>query len=373
MEHLESARAMTAQPNPTLKESPMNTTLIALFALSFSTDALADRGGARTTADRSSSSRSIASVDSMGLGGGDRAIAWNYWLTLESYPSDPADPELIQATFSGIWGENVSNMRFCWKEADVPGDACWSNNVKLTNGDGDWVGPSYNVSYQVGSSWHSGHTYYHQWTMDIDWMDEEDVDPIYCGVEYTFKLRNNPWHDDLTTTIPCPAIADDEVEDEVEDVEECTECPDGGVYDGAHCYLGDAPAGSFATIQGDNFVAHNVLGQQVEVVAIADGAEAFVWNNAYYYHPECAPVEEVCEECPFGGWYDGAHCYVGSAPANSEAFLTDTQYAYSPEEFADCGFGDTVLRSGDCAAQDIPEDADAFVWSNNWYYHPVCE
>ena len=33
---------MTAQPNSTLKESPMNTTLIALFALSFSTDALAD-------------------------------------------------------------------------------------------------------------------------------------------------------------------------------------------------------------------------------------------------------------------------------------------------------------------------------------------
>ena len=30
----------------------------------------------------------------------------------------------------------------------MPGDACWSNNVKLTNGDGDWVGPSYNVSYQ---------------------------------------------------------------------------------------------------------------------------------------------------------------------------------------------------------------------------------
>ena len=124
----------------------------------------------------------------MGLGGGDRAVAWNYWLTLESYPSDPADPELIQATFSGVWGENVSNMRFCWKEADVAGDACWSNNVKLTNGDGDWVGPSYNVSYQVDSSLWVGHTYYHQWTMDIDWMDEEDVDPIYCGVEYTFKL-----------------------------------------------------------------------------------------------------------------------------------------------------------------------------------------
>ena len=35
-------------------------------------------------------------------------------------------------------------------------------------------------------------------------------------------------------------------------------------------------------------VAHNVLGQQVEVVAIADGADAFVWNNAYYYHPEAS-------------------------------------------------------------------------------------
>lgn len=286
---------MTAQPNSTLKESPMNTTLIALFALSFSTDALADRGAVRTDVDRSSSSRSIASADSMG-GGGDRVIPVNYWLTLESYPSDPADPELIEATFSGVWGENVGNMRFCWKEADQFGDACWFNNVKLTNGDGVWVGPSYNVSFQVGGSWWQGYTHYHQWTMDNDWMDQEEVDPIVCGVEYTFKLRNNPWHDDLTTTMPCPEIAD------------------------------------------------------------AEDAE-----------------EEACEECPLGGWFDGAHCYVGSAPANTEAFLTDTQYGYSPEEFADCDFGDTVLRSGDCAAGDIPEGVDAFVWSNNWYYHPVCE
>ena len=244
-----------------------------------------------TTADRSSSSRSIASVDSMGLGGGDRAIAWNYWLTLER-PSDPADPELIQATFSGIWGENVSNMRFCWKEADVPGDACWSNNVKLTNGDGDRVGPSYNVSYQVGSS-HSGHTYYHQWTMDIDWMDEEDVDLIYCGVEYTFKLRNNPWHDDLTTTIPCPAIADDEVEDEVEMSRSAPSAPM-AASTMAHTATWVMHPPAFATIQGTTSWP-TTAGLQVEVVAIADGAEAFVWNNAYY-HPECAPVEEVCEE-----------------------------------------------------------------------------
>lgn len=48
--------------------------------------------------------------------------------------------------------------------------------------------------------------------------------------------------------------------------------------------------------------------------ALPSGAKAFVWEGSLYYE---SPYNETC---PYGGWYDGANCYLQGAPAGSEPY-----------------------------------------------------
>jgi len=85
--------------------------------------------------------------------------------------------------------------------------------------------------------------------------------------------------------------------------------------------------------------------------------------------------EEVCTECPYGGWYDGAHCTIGAAPIGSTAYIYEGYFAYMPLGGGGvCIKHDVNLRDGGCGVQLIPTDTDSFVLNNNyWYYDAVCE
>ena len=84
---------------------------------------------------------------------------------------------------------------------------------------------------------------------------------------------------------------------------------------------------------------------------------------------EC-PAEE-CTECPYGGAYDGANCYLGGSPEGTQAYMDNGYYAYTPTD-GDCDLGDVLLRNG-CGVMEIPPEVDPFVWQNGYYYHPICE
>eukprot|EP00565_Helicotheca_tamesis_P003128 CAMPEP_0185723844 /NCGR_PEP_ID=MMETSP1171-20130828/544_1 /TAXON_ID=374046 /ORGANISM="Helicotheca tamensis, Strain CCMP826" /LENGTH=600 /DNA_ID=CAMNT_0028391599 /DNA_START=126 /DNA_END=1928 /DNA_ORIENTATION=- len=74
--------------------------------------------------------------------------------------------------------------------------------------------------------------------------------------------------------------------------------------------------------------------------------------------------------CPHGGMYDGAHCYVGSPPAGTTAFVWGGNYYYTPIGANGCPMTGSWYDGANCYVSDAPDDEDPFVWSNNWYYHP---
>lgn len=318
-----------------------------------------------------------AKIDDSGDTGDDRDIEVNYHLTLEGYAFEP---NYQFVTFSGAWGETVSNMDFCWKQTDQSLWVCHYNELPMTDGDGDWVGYGLISEYTVGTTLLNGNKIFRAWSFDNEFLEDQGLDPIECDVEYTFRLDNGIFKDDLTTTMPCPE------EEEVIDESECTECPFGGEFDEENCYLGQAPSGTFAGISGDQFVAYNAASQLVGTYGTIDeDASAFIYNNGFYFVPECEdevidePIEE-CTECPFGGTYDGLGCAWGSAPTGWSASIDNGYFAfgfYNNESNISISTADdcwgTLLRSGACGVALTPKGTESFVDGDTWYYEPVCE
>ena len=87
------------------------------------------------------------------------------------------------------------------------------------------------------------------------------------------------------------------------------------------------------------------------------------------------PEEEECTTCPYGGWYDGANCTLGTAPTGTTASIQNGWYAYASNATSStkCLPGDVQLRSGACGTSPIPTDTNSFIYENGWYYGAVCE
>jgi len=100
-----------------------------------------------------------------------------------------------------------------------------------------------------------------------------------------------------------------------------------------------------------------------------------IWYDTLEVNFPCQEEEEeVCTDCPYGGYYDGAHCKVGTAPNGTSAEIQNGWYAYTSNTSTStkCPTG-TFLKSGACGVSEIPEETSSFVYNNAWYYHPVCE
>ena len=188
----------------------------------------------------------------------------------------------------------------CWKETGAWNFTCWSNEVEVASGGGAGC---FTTSLGVSDGYESPLNIW-DWQVDLEsdsWAFSGyggELDPIECGVEYKFKLAHDTLFNDFFDT---------------------------------------------------------------EIVTFScDGPEE---------------EEEECTSCPYGGWYDGAHCTLGTAPAGTTASIQNGWFAYASNTASTtkCLPGDVQLRSGACAMSQIPSDTNSFIYQNGWYYGAVCE
>ena len=270
----------------------------------------------------------------------ERGNGWANWNLEFISNGSNADGSISSVTFQGIWGQTTSNLDFCWKRTDQAGSGCWRNRMALTDSDGNWIGqglwfdPSIVDESFTGLA---GMSMMHVWSMSNDELDAQGYDTIECGVEYEFKIDQGILADKLDITIPCADPSNDDDSDDSTDndttddqeddeeeiiVEECTECPFGGTFDGTGCYVGTAPNGWSASISGNyfSFGSYSVNSQ------FSDSTNASGHS-----------ISNIC----LNGTRDGS---TG-----------------------------TLLRDGSCGLYTIPAGVDAFTDNNGWYYDPVCE
>ena len=220
------------------------------------------------------------------LAGGERA---NYDLQVENFWHNGDGTVDIQ--FSAVHQQFNWRTYLCWAEADSTGfleSPCGTNEVMWLEQDG--VGADYDSDAwgyqgeQVDGGWLTQWRWY-LW-LDSTSLENNGLDPFECGVAYDVKFHK-------------------------------------GVFQ-----------------------------QSIEVLI------------------ECPPEE--CTECPYGGAYDGANCYLGAAPEGSQAFMANGYYAYTTVGYEECDMGETILRTG-CGVMEIPSEVDPFIWQNGYYYDPICE
>ncbi len=202
----------------------------------------------------------------------------------------------IEPVIEGVFPINTPNMDFCWTTDTANELPCLDNKIGVSDEYGDAVAStaSYGlldlVEHQI-TVWRASFDVYQS---IFGYFSNGNLvggthEPFVCGIDYKIQLRSGPYNDTKIVNWPCP------------------------------------------------------------------------W-------PE---FEEECIECPYGGTYDGASCYLGGGPVGTQAFVTNGYYAYSSTD-GDCGSGDVVLRNG-CGMREIPSEVDPFIWQDGFYYDPICE
>lgn len=85
------------------------------------------------------------------------------------------------------------------------------------------------------------------------------------------------------------------------------------------------------------------------------------------------PMCPCDDPCPAGGYYDGANCQMGEAPAGTTAFIWGDAYYHTPLPGNQCPLPGSFFDGANCWVDDVPEGMDPFIWANHWYYSAVCE
>lgn len=70
--------------------------------------------------------------------------------------------------------------------------------------------------------------------------------------------------------------------------------------------------------------------------------------------------------CPCGG-YDGANCYVGTAPSGTTAFIYSNNFYYTPINGNQCPLGGSSFDGANCFVRSIPSNTTGFIYNNSWY------
>lgn len=82
---------------------------------------------------------------------------------------------------------------------------------------------------------------------------------------------------------------------------------------------------------------------------------------------------DTAKACPAGGWFDGANCQIGKAPAGTSAFIYNGAYYYTYSNGATkCPLAGSHDDGANCFVQWIPSGVSPFIYLNHWYYeaHP---
>jgi hypothetical protein len=70
--------------------------------------------------------------------------------------------------------------------------------------------------------------------------------------------------------------------------------------------------------------------------------------------------------CPCGG-YDGANCYVGTAPSGTTAFIYSNNFYYTPVNGNQCPLAGSSFDGANCFVRSIPSNTTGFIFNNSWY------
>jgi hypothetical protein len=90
----------------------------------------------------------------------------------------------------------------------------------------------------------------------------------------------------------------------------------------------------------------------------------FGWDTEYVTTSGCG----CAIPCPEGGWYDGANCQIGQAPAGTTAFIWGGNYYYSALPSNSCPYPGSWYDGANCYVQAVPSGVTPFIWANHWYY-----
>ncbi len=80
------------------------------------------------------------------------------------------------------------------------------------------------------------------------------------------------------------------------------------------------------------------------------------------------------DPCPGDPTPDGAgNCYIGIAPAGTNAFIYEEHFYYTPLGSCDCDcpYPGSWFDGAHCFLEDIPSDRIGFIYDNRWYLEPL--
>lgn len=77
------------------------------------------------------------------------------------------------------------------------------------------------------------------------------------------------------------------------------------------------------------------------------------------------------DQCPGDPFFDGANCYIGSAPSGTNGFIYNDTFYYSPIDCCDCPLPGSWFDGANCFVQAIPSGRIGFVYNNKWYLQPL--
>jgi len=78
------------------------------------------------------------------------------------------------------------------------------------------------------------------------------------------------------------------------------------------------------------------------------------------------------DPCPDGGWFDGANCQMGQAPAGTTAFVWGNGYYHTALPGNVCPLPGSYYDGANCRVSTVPAGVDPFINNNHWYYVRAC-
>lgn len=88
------------------------------------------------------------------------------------------------------------------------------------------------------------------------------------------------------------------------------------------------------------------------------------YDTEYFTTSACT----CADPCPSGGYYDGANCQLGQAPAGTTAFIYAGNYYYTAQPGNSCPYPGSWYDGANCFVQQVPAGVTPFIWANHWYY-----
>ncbi len=100
-----------------------------------------------------------------------------------------------------------------------------------------------------------------------------------------------------------------------------------------------------------------------------------IYQTSINYRIAYSEDDMYGQTCSIIGSYDGSNCYIGSAPAGTNAFFYtygsgNTYCMYTPVNGNQCPLSGSVYDGANCRFLQIPSGAEKFLYNNGWYVKP---